>query len=313
MATSLTQPQIAALQSAMGQGYTTPEGQWVSTSQGAGYTDPSGQHIGMLNSSGAPQELFGNGMYTSGNYTPGGQYNVMDAQGADTGRTGNYGQDWSAEMLALKYMATLLAAGYGGAAAMEGGAAGAGGGAAAGGSFTPAELASFEAGGLGGQGAAGLGAAGAGGGFSGLSSNSMPLDAGGTPYTTAAADSQSASEALGLPMVGGGSAPAIPVNGGSSLWSSITGSGLLGPAASVVGGLLGSQPQTRESTTQNQIDPRLVPYLYGDNGLMPQVQQQLQRSTSPERQAGWDQMRNTGLGLLQQPIAGNGFSRLTGR
>jgi hypothetical protein len=302
MATSLTQAQIAALQSAMGQGYTTPEGQWVSTSQGAGYTDPSGQHIGMLNSSGAPQELFGNGMYTSGNYTPGGQYNVMDAQGADTGRTGNYGQDWSAEMLALKYMATLLAAGYGGAAAMEGGAAGAGG-AAAGGSFTPAELASFEAGGLGGQGAAGLGAAGAGGGFSGLSSNSMPLDAGGTPYTTAAADSQAASDALGLPMVGGGSAPAVAANGGGLL------TGFGGPIASIVGGLLGSQPRETEATRTTQIDPRTASYLFDQGGLFPGTQAQLQRSTSPERLAQNEQMRSAAMGLLSQPVAGNGFSR----
>lgn len=351
---NLTQEQIAALQRELSSGYSTPDGSWVSQSRGS-YDDPSGMNIGMLNSSGVGAEgygdagLFGNGMYIGGSGKPFDPYNIYDAQGADTGRTGQYGEDFSAEMLALKYMIALAAVGAAGGA-MAGAGAGGGASTAVGtgaefgvgsGAATGADMSAFYGGGetlgggatLGGGGTAALGGAatetmpymqlleapasaglepyviGGAGAAGGAAGGAVGAGSGAPAYTTAAADSQLASSQLGLPAVGGGSAPAIAVNGGSSLLSGITGSGLLGPAASLIGGALGSQPQTSERTTQNQIDPQLLPYLYGAAGLMPQVQQQLQRSTSPERQAGWDQMRNAGLGLLGQPIAGNGVSR----
>lgn len=105
-----------------------------------------------------------------------------------------------------------------------------------------------------------------------------------------------------------------PLTASSAIASGAGGWGsFLGPAAALLGGALGSQPQTKETTSQQQIDPRMVPYLYGDQGLLSGIQQQLQRSTSPQTRAQWDALAAAGQGMFSQPVAGNGYARLTGR
>lgn len=105
--------------------------------------------------------------------------------------------------------------------------------------------------------------------------------------------------------------------------------GLIGAGAGLLmGGSGGSNNAT--ATTQNQIDPRLVPYLYGNGsgGLVGDVnslyQQQsangglnplqlagleMQRQTlmSPAYTQGFDQMRNLGSSLMGAGVAGNPF------
>ena len=299
------------------------------SSSSMNYTDPStgltwapAYSNGGIDGQGNPTESVLTGYY-GGAHDAAGENSKNIYTGYDLNGNANSqfrGNDFSSEFDQQDMMGVIavLASLYGGAA-LAGAGAGAGTAAGTGAEFgmgtgaaTGSDLSAFygglDAGATLGGGASIGGGASLGAGAT-LGGGAATMGAGGIPYTTAAADSQLASSTLGLPMAGGGSAPAIAVNGGSSLLSGITSSGLLGPAATLIGGALGSQPQSSERTTQNQIDPRLVPYLYGDNGLMPQVQQQLARSTSPERQAGWDAMRNTGLGFMNQPAAGNGFSR----
>jgi hypothetical protein len=54
----------------------------------------------------------------------------------------------------------------------------------------------------------------------------------------------------------------------------------------------------------------LDPYVYGD--LLPRVQGLLAESLTPEKRKGWEAMRQTGIGLLSQPVAGNAFDRFYG-
>jgi len=111
-------------------------------------------------------------------------------------------------------------------------------------------------------------------------------------------------------------------------WGALIGGGL-----SLVGNLLGgsSSPNSATQTVRNQIDPNIVPYLYGDGtgGLLGNVaalynQQmqtgglnplqtsglELQRQAlmDPDYTKGLTQMRNLGSGLLSQGVAGNPFT-----
>lgn len=133
----------------------------------------------------------------------------------------------------------------------------------------------------------------------------------------AAVDSQAANAAIdaaggnALANYAGPVTAATAVNGGGAS-SSLFGQGvtsLLGPAATLIGALTGSQGSENNQTQERRMDPRFDPYYFGDNGLLPMTMQQLQRSMSPEVLAGFDQMRNTGQSLFSQPVAGNGFSR----
>lgn len=90
----------------------------------------------------------------------------------------------------------------------------------------------------------------------------------------------------------------------------------LGPAATVLGGLAGSQGQKTSQTSERKTDPRVDPYLFGDGtnpGLLGYTQQLLARQMAPGGLAGYDQMQQVGQGLLRAPVAGNGFNLLTGR
>lgn len=92
--------------------------------------------------------------------------------------------------------------------------------------------------------------------------------------------------------------------GGAAKW--------LGPAATLLGAAAGGQGQQNSTTSQRKTDPRVDPYLFGNNdqmGLLGMAYNQLSRDQSPDRLAQRDQMRSTGMGLLSAPIAGNGFNK----
>lgn len=84
-------------------------------------------------------------------------------------------------------------------------------------------------------------------------------------------------------------------------------SSLLGPAATVIGAVAGGQG-TPGQTTEKRMDPRLDKYVYDD--LMPKVQGLLNSQMPLAQQAG-AQMRQIGGGLLNAPIAQNGFGLFT--
>lgn len=111
--------------------------------------------------------------------------------------------------------------------------------------------------------------------------------------------------------VAGGAAGGLGGAGGAG--GLLRGAGsLLGPAATVLGAVAGAQG-TPGQTQSRTMDPRLDPYVFGTGGLLDLTRGQLQKSMSPQAQAGWDQISNTGLGLLNFTPAGNGFSRFSNR
>ena len=121
--------------------------------------------------------------------------------------------------------------------------------------------------------------------------------------------------------VGGGMGTTLTGSAGGALTAGGTGGGLLsglgsltslaGPAATILGGAIGAKGNEATTNTQRTMDPRLDGPVYGPNGVVQMAQGLLAKQMAPESQAGSDQMRNTGLGLLQQPIAGNGVGKVT--
>jgi hypothetical protein len=130
-----------------------------------------------------------------------------------------------------------------------------------------------------------------------------------------AAGGAAAGGAAGASGAAGGSGAAAA--GGSGLLSSLGGaSSLLGPAATVLGGLAGSQGQKTEQTSERKTDPRVDPYLFGDGtnpGLLGYTQQLLARQMAPGGLQGYDDMKSLGLLNMNIPVAGNGFSRFSNR
>lgn len=166
-------------------------------------------------------------------------FDVYNTQGEYT-RSGNYAPATNINKEFLKYAAALAATGAAGG--MFGGGGGAGGGLGAGtnpGVFNAAMDSQLANAALGGDALAGYGAAGAGG-------------------VTAS--------------------PIAAAGGGSGIGSSLSGllpeglKGYLGPAATLVGGLLGSKPQTQSATTTRTTDPRFDPAI---NGLLGMLQAQI--------------------------------------
>jgi hypothetical protein len=82
---------------------------------------------------------------------------------------------------------------------------------------------------------------------------------------------------------------------------------ILGPAATLLGAAAGSQPQQTSQSTTRDIPEALKPYVYGQGGLLPSAQNLFQQQIANPQ--GWQQMSQTGLGLLSQPIAGNGYAQ----
>jgi hypothetical protein len=170
------------------------------------------------------------------------------------------------------------------------GAAGAGGGAGYGALGATEPIASIGA--TGGMTASELAALGAGGGGLGTMAPLATLE--GPMSSSLIADS--------LTTMGGGGAAGLL--GGAAQY--------LGPAATLLGAAAGSQGQKTSTTSERKTDPRVDPYLFGNNGqpgLLGMTYDQLSRDQSPERLAQRDQMRGVGMGLLSAPMAGNGFNK----
>jgi hypothetical protein len=170
---------------------------------------------------------------------------------------------------------------------------------------------------------AGVGAAGGmfGGGLGGAAS-ANPAAAGGF---NAAVDSQLANAALGseaiagytgagavTPSLGGAGGAAAGIGGasgasGGGLLSGITNAlpsgitSLVGPAATIAGGLLGSKPQEQSQTSARSIDPRFDNAILGQGGLLGMVQNSL-NAQRPKSSA-----------LSNITPRGNGFNLFTGR
>jgi hypothetical protein len=98
---------------------------------------------------------------------------------------------------------------------------------------------------------------------------------------------------------------------------------LLGGGLGLLSGLDASKDQTQ--TSRQMMDPRMGALLYGQGGLLPQAQQWFQQNqqpnqmimqgaqqmaqhySSPEYAQGFNRLRDTGMGLLSKPMAGNPF------
>jgi hypothetical protein len=166
-----------------------------------------------------------------------------------------------------------------------------------------------------------LGAEGLTGG-SGVSSlmGGAGADAIGGGTFNAAMDSQLANLALGPEALGGytaGTGAAVAGAGGGSSLGGLVPSldTALKVGGAIAGGVAGSKGVNSESATKRQTDPRVDPYLFGDEqtpGLLKLTQQQLMRDQSPQAQALWESMKSKGMGLLNSPMAPNGFG-LIGR
>jgi hypothetical protein len=137
-----------------------------------------------------------------------------------------------------------------------------------------------------------------------LASQAAKAASGAQPQTTGLLDG-SATELTPLKSLASTTVP--DVGSGVGAASGLGGllSGGLGDAlkaAGVIGGAIaGSKEVPGETTTQKTTtDPRLDPYLYGDQGLFPQAQQWYganKTGVNANRQAGWD----TQIGLLTDP------------
>lgn len=147
-----------------------------------------------------------------------------------------------------------------------------------------------------------------------LASSAGGAFGGGLGEMTVPTAAQSATEAAALqsslaPYAAAGG----PLSGlGSKLTSALGGSGggssLLGLGATALGGLAGAEGQEDSATSTKTMDPRLDKYVYGD--LLPRAQGLLAQQMPIADQAG-AQMRGVGMGLLNMPVAPNGFDRFT--
>ena len=96
-------------------------------------------------------------------------------------------------------------------------------------------------------------------------------------------------------------------------------------AAPLIGGLLGSGGNQSSGTVSKTTDPRIDPYIYGPDGILPAAAdwysknktglnaQMLQGMDNQWNQAnasrqGFNQMQNLGMGLMGAGVAGNPFS-----
>jgi hypothetical protein len=137
----------------------------------------------------------------------------------------------------------------------------------------------------------------------------------------AAMDSQLANAAMGAdafatPAMTSAAAANLPNIAGSASLSGLLPSldTALKVGGTIAGGIAGSKGVESESTTKRQTDPRVDPFLFGDEqtpGLLKMTQEQLMRDQSPEGRALWESMKSKGMGLMNQPMAPNGFGLLT--
>jgi hypothetical protein len=133
------------------------------------------------------------------------------------------------------------------------------------------------------------------------------------PYAAGFTDTGTASGALDAGYAGSGALTgtagmASPAAGGSFLSNVLpngTGS-LLGPAATLLGAASGAKGQEANSSSTRDIPDWLKPFVTGQGGLLPAAQNQFQQQIANPQ--GWQQISNQGLGLLSQPVAGNGYA-----
>jgi hypothetical protein len=148
---------------------------------------------------------------------------------------------------------------------------------------------------------ANAGVGGAGSGLAGETLSKAALDG------TNAFGANSAPGAFDLASVGGGATT------GGGLLNTITNAlpsgakDILGIGSTLLGAAAGSQPQKTSQSTTRDIPEALKPYVYGQGGLLPSAQNLFQQQIANPQ--GWQQMSQTGLGLLSQPIAGNGYAQ----
>lgn len=141
-------------------------------------------------------------------------------------------------------------------------------------------------------------------------------------YPTMTAPSISPEMFTAMEGAGGGGLLNTLKNAGSSI-------GGLKNILPIAGALAGASSggQTNTATSQSKTDPRLDPYLYGDNGILKAVQDQYLKNpgginptmqqgfdmskaalTDPAYSQGYQQMRQMGQGLLNQGVAPNPFN-----
>jgi hypothetical protein len=237
------------------------------------------------------------------------QFTKYDPSGQQT-KTGT--MDWMGNTNLrdiLEAAAVVGGAGLAGGALAGAGAAGGGGaaGAAGGGGYTFGTT-----GAIGGYGAAtGTGAAWAPavGGAAGGASFGVNM----TP-----AELASGAHVPGSMLPAGSVAPSVMSGAGGAGGAGSAGSGLggmggklLGAGATLLGGASGAAGGAGGDLTR-KMDPRMDQYVYGDQGIMNRTQGLLNQQMSPESMAQWQKMQGVGMGLLQQPVAGNAFERFYG-
>jgi hypothetical protein len=133
---------------------------------------------------------------------------------------------------------------------------------------------------------------------------------GGSGAMGAGAATGAAGAAGGVGGAGTAAGAAGAAGAGGGLLSG-TGS-LLGPAATVLGAVAGSQGQENESATTRKTDPRVDPYLFGNEQMQGLLNATQARLMADQGQQGiWESMKSKGLGLLNSPVAPNGFAAFT--
>lgn len=108
----------------------------------------------------------------------------------------------------------------------------------------------------------------------------------------------------------GAAVPGPGAGGGGA--SGLLNSKLLGPAAAIAGGVLGGKGGAgggAEGSMTKEIPEWLKP---GVMNLLGKGDSLLNQQMAPGAMPGWEQMRKQSMGLLSQPVAGNGFERFYG-
>lgn len=141
--------------------------------------------------------------------------------------------------------------------------------------------------------------------------------------------------AAGAAAAAGGAAGGAAAGGAGAAGAAGAGSTLGGLSGRAIGGLLGAAAGAANSgdktqTTQQKLDPRMEALLYGQDGkggylgaatdwfnqnkggnplMLQGAQMMADFYRSPAYAAGYNNLRSTGLGLLNTPMAGNPFMR----
>lgn len=276
---NLTPEQLAELQRL----FSTPVGGGLDNAYMPNTVDYGGQSWKRDDAGGfaAMGPLYGDNQYKYTNY---------DAGGAQTAEGDARLSDWSPELGFLTSLGALVGGGLamGGPGAFGfGGAAGGGGGGMVNGAFLGEAPWTATGGGALDFGA-GTSAIGAGTGGAGSGAFLGEGVASGVPAWDAAATK------AGLSLTGAG----------GGLLSGLSGSNLLGAGATLLGAAAGAKGQEQSTSTAKDIPEWLKPSVMKQLGYAGGL---LDKQMAPGYMAGYDQMRTIGQGLLNQPIAGNGF------